>query len=159
MDRLHKILYVLAGGLFVVFLPWSVYNDYFNEYRQGVSIVANNENQELTLEDGSTFNLQKGTELIHSKKFSSEYRKAELKGSAEIRIQKDVRPFIIKMKRFVLESNECFVVVSMDKIISGKINKGELVIKQYDDEGELSETVYFKERQSFELTSFIKQLN
>ena len=134
-------------------------NDYFNESRQGVTIAAKYDNQELVLEDGSTFTTKKGTELIHAKRFSSEFRKAELKGSAEIRIQKDARPFIIKMRRFVLESNECFVVISMDEIISGKINMGALVIRQYNEEGNLVETVCFKENQSFELTSFIKQLN
>ncbi len=157
MDKLHRTLYILAGVLFVAFLPWNVYNEFFDETRMSVEVSASSDSRKITLEDGSSVDLAKKSTFIYAKKFGDSQRKSELKGSAKFLIVHDDRPFRLKVRRFMIETNQSSFTLQEDGlVINGTNQSGELVIYEYDESGDPIEKYFIHEGDRFELSGHVR---
>ncbi len=157
MDKLHRTLYILAGVLFVAFLPWNVYNEFFDETRMSLEVSASGDTLVVTLNEGSVVELKDKSTFIYAKKFSDSQRKSELRGSAKFSIIYDARPFRLKVKRFMIETNQSsFVLKEGGLVVNGSNNSGELVIYEYNDAGDVIDRYFIHDGERFELSNHVR---
>ncbi|WP_127129770.1 FecR family protein [Pseudoflavitalea rhizosphaerae] len=144
-----KRLAIAVGFMAAVFTAWYI-------WRSGDAsmqlVKAANTNRSLTLPDGSSVVLRKGTTIQYASKFNGPVRRVELKGEAWFQVQPDTQqPFLISTEHstirvlgtsFLVNATEegDEVIVSSGKVsMAGKQKEGKQVILTAGQKALLSE--------------------
>lgn len=141
--NLRKALFVLLAILLLYYFPTTIYNRYFNPKYIPISVVTEQEQQNITLPDNSKITLAPSSKFIYTKEFPDDRRKTELQGSASVEVSQDSRPFKLKVKNCILISPKGITSIKEDKngLVSIKVNSGNFELEEYNREGSL-ENIY-----------------
>jgi len=141
--KIRNILFVITAVLLLYYLPKTIYNRHFNPQRLPVTETALETSKTIDLPDGSRINLEAKSTFVYTKEFPEHQRKTELKGGAFVDIKDDSRPFVMKLKRCLLITNQGKILVKEWKGMSYEVfvKAGDLKIEEYNKSGDL-ENVY-----------------